>query len=191
MAKQRISNSEILAQIPAAIGRAKRARRSEPHASTARYDAEDRVLYIGLTNGSAFSIPVARIPGLNTASDRDLSAVEIGPAGVGLRWRTLDADFSVAGLARLMLGSRTLLSAAGSAGGSARSEAKAQAARRNGLKGGRPKNASAQLSRRDRSGVSAAPSISSSTQVGTDARPKAPIVSERRPAAFAGRKNKK
>jgi hypothetical protein len=141
MAKRRLSNSEILAQIPAAIGRAKRAQRSEPHAATARYDARDRVLYVGLTNGSGFSIPVTRIPGLNTASDRDLSTVEIGPSGVGVRWSTLDADLSVAGLAQLILGAQTLLRVAGSAGGSARSAAKADAARRNGLKGGRPRRA--------------------------------------------------
>jgi hypothetical protein len=64
--------------------------------------------------------------------------VEVGPAGVGLPWDALDVDLSVVGLARLVLGSSALMRAAGSAGGSARSPAKAAAARKNGLRGGRP-----------------------------------------------------
>lgn len=141
MAKRRSSDSHIRAQIPAAVARAERARRTEPHAGSARYDRGRRVLHIGLTNGSAFSIPAASIAELRSASDDDLALVEVGPAGVGLRWERLDVDLSVAGLAQLVLGTRMLLRAAGAAGGSVRSGAKADAARGNGLKGGRPRKA--------------------------------------------------
>jgi uncharacterized protein DUF2442 len=150
MAVRRASDEEILAQIPAAIARARRSRRTEPHARTARYDRRDRALHVVLTNGGGFSIPVAIIPALRSASDRELAAVEVGPFGVGLHWDALDVDVSVAGLAHLVLGARTLLRAAGSAGGAATSKAKAAAARRNGLKGGRPKKVAASERRRGR-----------------------------------------
>ena len=151
MASRRRSNAQILAQIPAATARAAHARRSEPHATSARYDAKLRLLHVELANGSAFSIPVRNIPGLGSASNADLATVEVGPYGVGLRWDALDADLSVAALARIALGSHVLMRAAGAAGGAVRSKAKAEAARRNGLKGGRPKKRLRSAhSRRDR-----------------------------------------
>ena len=56
------------------------------------------------------------------------------------------SDFSeirtVAGLARMVLGTQGLLRAAGSVGGAVRTRAKARAARLNGRKGGRPRGAS-------------------------------------------------
>jgi hypothetical protein len=143
MAKRQPTDSEILAQIPAAIARARRAERTEPHASTVRYDRRTRTLHVSLTNGSAFSVPVVNIPPLQSASDDDLARVDVGPAGVGLRWEALDVDVSVAGLAQVVFGARSLQRAAGSVAGSARTEAKASAARRNGLKGGRPRKVAA------------------------------------------------
>ena len=138
MAKRRVSDAEILAQIPAAVARAKRARKAEPHAALAHYDRATRTLHVALTNGGTFSVPITLIPELRRASDADLAQVEVGPAGVGLHWKRLDADLSVAGVARVVLGAATLLRAAGAAGGAARSTAKSEAARRNGRKGGRP-----------------------------------------------------
>lgn len=139
MAKSRITDEQILAQIPAAEARARRSLRTKPHAETARYERKRRVLHVALTNGSAFSVPVDLVPELSTASDAALAEVRVGPAGIGLHWDDLDADLSVAGLARLVLGTHTLLRAAGSAGGQSRSSAKAEAARENGKKGGRPR----------------------------------------------------
>lgn len=109
MSRSRVTNAEILAQIPEAEARAERARRTKPHAEAARYERKERTLHVKLTNGSAFSIPVDLVPELAKASDADLSEVSVGPAGIGLHWRRLDADLSVAGLARFVLGTRTLL----------------------------------------------------------------------------------
>lgn len=139
MARTRTSEADIRAQIPAAIKRALRAQRDEPHAKYASYDPGRRMLHVELTNGSVLSVPVAIIPDLAGTSDEQLAAVEVGPAGVALRWAAIDADLSVAGLARLALGAKVLLRAAGAAGGMARSRAKAEAARQNGRKGGRPR----------------------------------------------------
>jgi hypothetical protein len=138
MARSTLSGRDVLAQIPAATPRARNARLSEPHASSARYDRRRRVLHVALTNGGGFTVPVKLIPDLQHATDRDIAMVTVGAAGVGLRWERLDADLSVAGLARAVLGADALMKAAGAAGGAVRSVAKAEAARRNGKKGGRP-----------------------------------------------------
>jgi hypothetical protein len=138
MARHRMSDEVILAQIPRAVARARAARRTEPHAHAARYDRSARALHIELTNRASLSIPVDLVPELQTAREAELEAVEVGPAGVGLHWEALDVDLSVSGLARLLLGPSALMRAAGAAGGSARSPAKAAAARKNGSKGGRP-----------------------------------------------------
>ena len=143
MTRPSLSDRQVLAQVPAARRRATRARLSTPHADQVRYDRSSRQLHIQLTNGAALAIPVVLVPSLRAASDRDLGDVTVGPAGVGLRWERLDADLTVAGLVRLVLGTQVLLRVAGSVGGAARTTAKARAARLNGLKGGRPRNAAA------------------------------------------------
>lgn len=139
MAKRTMSDAAIAAQIPRARVRAQRALQTKPHAREAHFERARRELRVLLSNGAAFTVPVALISGLKSASDQDLADVAVGPAGVGLRWHRLDADLSVAHLATLALGPGVLLRAAGSAGGSSRSRAKATAARTNGLKGGRPR----------------------------------------------------
>ena len=143
MIRRFLTDAEIRAQIPAARRRAERLLRTTPHAERARYDRRARQLHIQLTNGAGLVIPIALIPGLRAAADKDLGEVEVGPVGIDLHWERLDADITVASLARLVLGTQGLLRAAGSAGGAARTKAKARAARLNGRKGGRPRGASA------------------------------------------------
>lgn len=142
MIRRSLTDAEIRTQIPAARRRAERLLRTTPHAEGARYDRRSRQLHIHLTNGAGLVVPIALIPGLRTAADKDLSEVEVGPLGIDLHWERLDADITVASLARLILGSQGLLRAAGSAGGSVRTTAKARAARLNGRKGGRPRKTS-------------------------------------------------
>ena len=139
MTRHRQSDSEILARIPQARARARRALIAEPHAKAARFDKVRRTLQVVLTNGAALTIPVHLVYALPAASEKDLSEVSVGPAGVGLRWETLDADLSVSHLADVALGRAILLRAAGAAGGAARTRAKARAAQANGKKGGRPR----------------------------------------------------
>ena len=143
MTRPSLSDRQVLAQVPAARRRATRARLSTPHADQVRYDQSNRRLHIRLTNGAALAIPIALVPSLRAASDRDLRDLTVGPEGVGLRWERLDADLTVASLVRLVLGTQVLLRVAGSVGGAARTTAKARAARLNGLKGGRPRNTAA------------------------------------------------
>ena len=133
------NSPEFVAEFLAARARGKASLRTRPHAVAARYSKVAKAVVVSLRNGAAVSIPLAMIPGLAGASDAQLREVLVGPAGVGLHWERLDVDVSVAALAQMVLGTRTLMSAAGAAGGSARSQAKAIAARRNGKKGGRPR----------------------------------------------------
>lgn len=142
MAKSHISDADILVQIPAAVARASRSRRTKPHARSARYVRATRMLRVDLTNGATFTLPVSLIPALARASDVALAKVEVAPAGIGLHWEQLDVDLTVAGLARAAFGTRALMQAAGGAGGRVRSAAKALAARENGKKGGRPRGTS-------------------------------------------------
>jgi hypothetical protein len=143
MAKRSLSDAEILAQVAGARRRAQRKLRTEPHASRARFDKGQRALHVELTNGAAFEVPIDLVPVLADASDKELAEVEVGPAGVGLRWESLDTHLSVATLASAALGATVLLRAAGSLGGSARTRAKKRAARLNGMKGGRPRKTAA------------------------------------------------
>ena len=139
MVRRLLTDAEILAQLPIARERAELAMKTEPHARAARYLPRRRMLHIDLTNGSAFEIPVDAIEALRGAKDRDLAEVEVSPYGVSLHWEKIDADHGVAFLAELALGRKTLLRAAGAAGGSVRSPVKARAARINGRRGGRPR----------------------------------------------------
>jgi hypothetical protein len=139
MAKRRLSDAEVLRQIPGARRRAQQSLVSEPHAKQVRFNGTRRAVYVLLTNGAAFEVPIELIPSLRTAGDTELADVRVGPAGVGIHWERLDTDLSVARLASAALGPAVLLRAAGSAGGASRTRAKTRAARANGLKGGRPR----------------------------------------------------
>ena len=144
MAKRPTPDSEILAQIPSALQRTRRARLAEPHAASVRYDGQHRALAIALTNGGAFIVPVSLVPSLSTATKHELSSARAGVGGVAIEFPSLDLNIGVASLAQLLLGRRAIMQAAGAVAGASRSPAKQQAARRNGAKGGRPRKAAPQ-----------------------------------------------
>jgi hypothetical protein len=133
-----LSEAEILAQIPPARARERRERRQGRRAASARYDRATRRIALELTNGIHFAFPIEAIPSLATASDDDLAHVRLDASGRSLIWEGIDVDLSVPGLilSAVEPGERRR-HLAGMAGRS-RSHAKAQAARVNGRKGGRP-----------------------------------------------------
>ncbi len=98
MASRRLSDAEILAQVPAARVRERRERKQGLRASAARYDRAAGRVVLELTNGYSFAFPVAAIPALQSASPSTLATVEIDPSGGALRWDSLDVDLSVPGL---------------------------------------------------------------------------------------------
>ena len=109
------------------------------HAIKARYDRRAERVVVGLSNGVQIAFPIHLAEGLTEASADDLSDIEISPTGLGLHWPKLDADVYVPALMQGVFGTRRWMAAQlGASGGRATSKAKADAARANGRKGGRP-----------------------------------------------------
>jgi hypothetical protein len=123
-------------QNEAAVREAREADRIEPRASAGRYDVNRGLVMIELRSGFAFGFPPERVQGLESGSAKQLAEIRISPSGDGLHWDALDVDVSLSGL---MADALNLREWAPRFMGQARSEAKARAARLNGLKGGRPR----------------------------------------------------
>jgi hypothetical protein len=124
------------AQIDAALERGRTARKHEPRATAARYDRRSGRVIVELANGCIFAFPPKLAQGLETATEEQLSQVEILGAGYGLHWEALDADLTIPGLLAGLFGTKAYLA---QQAGRATSPAKAAAARANGAKGGRPR----------------------------------------------------
>jgi len=108
-----------------------------PLAVAAHY--RDGRIHVELNNGCAFEFPVDQAQGLTGADEADLQVIEIEASGLGLHWPRLNADLYVPNLIKGILGTRRWMASIGAAGGRVKSAAKAEAARANGAKGGRPK----------------------------------------------------
>ena len=126
--------------IAAAEARGRNELEDTPRARRARYDAATGNIIVELTNGCSFTFPARRAQGLESASDEALAEVEILGMGLGLHWEPLDVDLSVPALLAGLFGTQRWMDRQRAAkAGSARSAAKAEAARQNGAKGGRPR----------------------------------------------------
>lgn len=118
----------------------RQAAKTEPRAARATYRARDDSLRIELTNGAVITVPVKLIPGLKRAAPSEVRSVEVLGRGGGLHWENLDLDLSVPGLVSSVFAGPEWMTELGRVGGRRSSAAKAAAARRNGRKGGRPRN---------------------------------------------------
>lgn len=108
-------------------------------AVSAEYDVQRKLIIVHLTNGAMFAFPTHLAQGLAGAKESALLKIELSPQGTGLHWPILNVDLSVTGLLSGVFGSRTWTREHAAMAGRIKSEAKAAAARVNGLKGGRPK----------------------------------------------------
>jgi len=115
----------------------------EPRATKAAYLTDEEALQIELKNGALLRIPVKLIPWLQGVPAAEIRSVEVLGRGHTLHWESRDIDLSVPNLVASVFGGPQYMSELGRLGGSRSSEAKAAAARRNGLKGGRPRTRSA------------------------------------------------
>lgn len=111
------------------------------YAKRAWYDEEGRRVEIELPSGIVFGIPVANLPEISSANEDDLFDVELLGAGNVLHWEKLDADYSVSALVLDAIGTDAIARQFARRGGQVVSEAKREAARANGAKGGRPRKA--------------------------------------------------
>jgi hypothetical protein len=102
------------------------------------YDPINELVMIETTCGVRWGIPKARIPAIAKASAEELVQLTLSPSGDGIHWEELDVQLSVPGLLVDALGAGTLAKELARRGGQSTSDAKAEAARRNGARGGRP-----------------------------------------------------
>jgi hypothetical protein len=133
-----------LDEFAAATRRANERRATEPSATEAHYDKRRGRIVVSLSNGLELTFPPAIAEGLEKAKAHDLTDIEISPSGFGIHFPKLDAHLYLPALLRGVFGSKSwMASQLGASGGSARSAAKAAAARANGKRGGRPRKAAA------------------------------------------------
>jgi hypothetical protein len=133
--------ANVLAQ---AVARSKSRPSSGLHATSVSYLEGIKSLAISFADDSAVLLPVKNYPELASLSIEELESFEVTFAGSALCLDVCDIHLSIAGL---MLASKPLMEMAtyltAARNGSLSSEIKAQASRRNGLKGGRPRKSAA------------------------------------------------
>lgn len=144
MTKQRknghsIPDDDLDAQVAVADARGAAERDAGLRASSARYDVGTRRVVLELTNGTSFAFPIALVPGLKRATHAQRAAMTLTPLGDGVLWEDLDTDVSVPGILNRTFGKAFSARLLGSLGGMSTSDAKRDAARANGSKGGRPR----------------------------------------------------
>ncbi|MGE7958960.1 DUF2442 domain-containing protein [Pseudomonas sp. NPDC089530] len=130
------------AALEQAIVRGESRCRSGLQAATLSY--QEPCLAIGFADGTAILLPVQHYPEFEDFSPEELHQLELGFAGTAICHEGRDLQVSIAGL---ISASQPLMDMAAqvvaSRNGSRSSEAKAQAARLNGKKGGRPRKVQA------------------------------------------------
>ncbi len=127
-------------EIELAEVRGARRREAGPTVVAARYDRHLGRVMVRLSTGLDVAFSPHDAQGLEHAHPGDLEPIEISPSGLGLHFPKLDADLYLPALLEGFLGSRRCMAARlGAQGGSARTPAKASAARANGRLGGRPR----------------------------------------------------
>ena len=126
-------------QIESAMARAREFEGTDPRVIGIRYEAKEDLVSLSFADGLKVSIPRKQLQGLEHANLSQLSKIEIVGNGTGIHWPLLDVDHYVLGLLQHRFGTRRWMNEIGRRGGLVKSKAKSKAARRNGLKGGRPR----------------------------------------------------
>jgi Protein of unknown function (DUF2442) len=140
------TSPELIAQFDRARAAGKALAETEPRAVKAWYANDSERVFIELTNGVVMGFPYQLLQGLTNGTPKQLAEVEITPTGCALHWESLDADLGVPQLVSGLFGSKAWMTELGRHGGKSKSEAKAQASRDNGKRGGRPRKTIASTS---------------------------------------------
>jgi Protein of unknown function (DUF2442) len=135
-------NNEITGELQAVIDKSRavgaKLAETEPRAVRSWFDGVDKI-FIELKSGIVMGFPYHCLQGLESATTEQLAEVETTPSGYGLHWEGLDVDLAVPQLVTGIFGSKAWMAELGRQGGKSTSAAKAQAARDNGKRGGRPR----------------------------------------------------
>ena len=107
----KLTEAEINRQIAEATRRGEEELRTEPLATSARFDRRSRCVVVELNKGSTLSIPVNLLQGLAGASPKDLSKIKIPNPGCEIEWPALDQQFTIQGLLAGRFGTRRWLAA--------------------------------------------------------------------------------
>lgn len=121
----------------AAVRAAALADATEPRAKSARYDRRAKRIIVELISGATFIFPPELAQGLAGASPAELAEVQVTPSGAGLRWPSLDADFSLSGLIMGVFGSPSWMRGLARKREGVKSKARAAATRVSGGSNGR------------------------------------------------------
>ncbi len=113
----------------------------EPTLEGVKYTPKRDVVALRLSTGALIEVPRFTIKELRKLNQAQLRDLEPDNAGMTLSQRDLDIDIYLPGLLSEALGVRPS-AVLGRKGGASRSPAKRRAARRNGRRGGRPKDVS-------------------------------------------------
>lgn len=108
-------------------------KQTTPRAVSARFDRRTGNVTVGLDTGVAFVFDPTRVRGLEKHGGEDFVGITVEGAGGTLHFPRIDAHYSVGGLLETFVGPMEWT----------RREARAEASRRNGAKGGRPRKAAA------------------------------------------------
>jgi hypothetical protein len=144
--KWEFSEEELQRQLSEATRVGKEAEENEPHATKVYYDSARDLVVVELDNGAIFCIPPHLIQGLDGVTAKEIADVELNSLGTAIRWDALNIDLGVVGLLAGVYGTKAWMRELARKGGKAASEAKAEAARANGKKGGRPQKKFSDLS---------------------------------------------
>lgn len=127
---------EIFEEVPVVRERMRREHPGEPRVVGAHYDRATARVLVEFSNGCLFGFPAWMVPGTSQATHEELERIQLEPFGEAVIWDELNTDTNVLGL---MLEALHVKTWAAKYLGSVTSPAKAEAARENGKKGGRPK----------------------------------------------------
>jgi hypothetical protein len=114
-----------------------------PRVTGARYLRTTSRIEVTYDSGVTVTAPIALIQDLATletpATAAQLAKIEVSPDGRYIDWPKIDVSIYAPAFMRHILGNRAWMAEHARGMGSAKSEAKAAAARENGKKGGRPR----------------------------------------------------
>lgn len=129
--------AQVLAQ---AIERGRKRKDSGVRAKALHYQPAHRALLVSFADASAVTLPVDLYPELSALSAAQLKRMSLGMGGRALCLEEEDLHVSIAGLVAASAPLRRMaMTVAAVRNGGRTSEAKANASRENGLKGGRPR----------------------------------------------------